>query len=140
MTAGHQFASIEQLLVAWLPPRIGGVHVLTELPHDFQNADGPIDLLPVVAVDRISGAELDASPMLDRPVVDVDVYAADRGQAQQIAEQIRHAFRWELSGQRVNGNVFTRTRTIVAPRLLPHANRRIRRYSGNYEFLLHPQP
>jgi len=73
-------------------------------------------------------------------VVDVDVYAADRALAQQIAEQIRHAFRWELPGQRVAGNVFTRTRTIVAPRLLPHANRRIRRYSGNYEFLLHPQP
>lgn len=139
MTA-HQFASIEQLLAAWLPPQIGGVHVLAELPHDFQNADGPIDLLPVVAIDRISGAELLNSPMLDRPVVDVDVYAGDRAQAQQIAEQIRHVFRWQLPGQRVAGNVFTRTRTIVAPRLLPHANRRVRRYSGNYEFLLHPQP
>lgn len=136
----HRFESIEKLLVAWLPDHTSGAHVLTELPHNFQDENSPTQLLPVVAIDRISGAELTASPMLDRPVVDVDVYAGSRGQAQDIAEQIRHAFVWLLPGQRIGGSVVTRVRTIVAPRVLPHANRLVRRYSANYEFLLHPQP
>lgn len=140
MTVAHPFLSIEQLLVAWLPQHVGDVHVMTELPHDFQHVDGPTGLLPVVVVDRISGAELDTSPIIDRPVVDVDCYASTRAEAQQLAELVRFALRWVLPSKRVGGVVFTRTRTVVAPRLLPHANHAVRRYSANYELLLHPQP
>lgn len=133
------FPSIEVILVQWIKARTG-VHTLTELPHDFQEATGPTSLLPVIAVERVSGANLEGSPILDRPIVDIDCYAATRGQAQSIAEQVRREFCWTLPGSRVDGVVFSRTRVIVGPRLLPHANPAIRRYSANYEFLLHVQP
>lgn len=133
------FPSIEQILVKWIRDRVG-VHVMTELPHNFQDPDGPTHLLPVIVVDRISGAELDGSPIIDRPVVDVDCYGSSRAQAQGLAEQVRHELRWTLPGSRVDGVVFTRTRTVVGPRSLPHANPKIRRYSANYELLLHVQP
>lgn len=140
MTTAYVFPSIEQLLIRWLPAQVGGVHVLAELPHNFQDADGPTALLPVIAIDRISGAELEASPIIDRPVIDVDCYAGTRGQAQALAERVRYALCWTLPGSRVESAVFTRARTIVGPRLLPHANPAVRRYAAHYELLLHVQP
>jgi hypothetical protein len=134
-----KFPSIEQVLVAYIPTIVGlpaGTKATSELPHNFQDPDGDTFMLPVVFVERISGAEL--NPRLDRPIVDVDVYAGDRAVAQDIAETIRWNFRGELPGSIVDGVVFTRTRTIIAPRRLAHANPRIFRYSANYELLLHP--
>lgn len=136
---GYPFPSIETFLVKWLL-QLTGVHTTVELPHNFQDANGPTNMLPVIAVERISGAELDASPILDRPVIDIDCYAGTRGESQGVAEQIRHALRWTLPGSNIDGLVFTRTRTVVAPRALPHANPAVRRYSANYELLLHVQP
>lgn len=135
------FPSIEQFLVTHLKPAVG-VHVLTELPNDFQDPDGPVDLLPVIAVDRISGADLDWR--MDRPIVDIDCYGPDRAVAQDIAERVRSWIRYVVVGQPLrlgdHGVVVTRTRTVVGPRLLPHANERVRRYQANYEFALHPTP
>lgn len=132
------FPSIEQILVAWLPTVTGGVHATTDLPHDFQNADGPTHMLPVIQIDRQSGADLDFK--LDRPVLDIDVYAGTRAQSQDLAEMVRAALRFSLPGATVGGAVFTRCRTIVGPRLLPHANPAVRRYSANYELLFHTAP
>lgn len=140
MPQAYPFASIERFLVKWLPTVAGGVHALTDLPRDFQDEDGATHLLPVIAVDRISGAELDDSPILDRPVIDIDVYAGSRAQAQDLSEQIRYALRWTLQGSKVDDLVFGRVRTIVGPRLLAHANPKVRRYSATYELLLHVQP
>lgn len=135
------FPSIEQLLVAQLKPAVG-VHVLTELPHDFENPDGSVDLLPVIQVERISGADLD--PRLDRPIVDIDCYGPDRATAQDLAEHVRAWLRFELPGTVVpygdHHVVVTRTRTVVGPRLLPHANPAVRRYQANYEIALHTTP
>jgi len=131
-----KFPSIEQILVAHLPTVHGVPDVTSELPHDFQNADGPTHMIPVVFVERISGAEL--NNRLDRPIVDIDVYSFDRAQAQDIAEEIRAYLRNDLPGSTVEGVVFTRARTIIAPRRLAHANPRLFRYSANYELLLHP--
>jgi hypothetical protein len=135
------FPAVERLLVATMTPAVG-VHVLTELPHDFQDVDGPVDLLPVVQVDRISGTNF--NPKLDRPVVAVDAYGATRGEAQDLAEACRSWLNFELPGQRVAFEdgfvVVTKVDTIVGPRLLPHANPAVRRYSATYEILLHPSP
>lgn len=139
MPVGYQFPSIEVLLVKYLSQQTGA-HVLTELPNNFQDTNGPTSLLPVIAVDRTSGANLEGSPLMDRPIVDVDCYAANRGAAQTLAEQVRSVLMWQLPGSRVDQAVFSRTRTVVAPRLLPHANPAVRRYSANYELLLHVQP
>lgn len=141
MTDFYQFPSIERLLKVVLEP-VASCPVTAELPHDFQEPNGSAFELPVVAVDRIAGSDLD--PVLDRPIIDVDVYAADRATAQDLSELIRAFIRFELPGTRVEfegfGVVFGRCRTVVGPRVLPHANPTIRRYSANYELLLHPQP
>lgn len=139
MATSYAFPSIEKILVKWLKLQTG-VHTLTETPANFQSATGPTSGLPLIAIERISGAELEHSPLLDRPIIDVDCYATSRDGAQALAEQVRHLLRWTLPGSRTDGVVFSRTRTVVGPRLLPHANPAIRRYSGNYELLLHVQP
>lgn len=135
------FPSIERLLVAVLEPVIDAP-VTAELPHDFQEPNGDAYELPVVVVDRIAGSDLDWK--MDRPIFDVDVYAGTRQQAQDLSEQIRAYLRFELPGKRVdfegNGVVFGRVRTVVGPRTLNHPDSRIRRYSANYEALLHPSP
>jgi hypothetical protein len=135
------FPSIERLLVAVLEPVIAAP-VTAELPHDFQEPNGEAFELPVVVVDRIAGSDLDWK--MDRPIFDVDVYASTRQEAQDISEQIRAYLRFELPGMRVDfegyGVVFGRVRTVVGPRTLNHPDSRIRRYSANYEALLHPSP
>lgn len=135
------FPSIERLLVVVLEPVIDAP-VTAELPHDFQEPSGKAFMLPVVAVDRIAGSDLDWK--MDRPIFDIDVYASNRQQAQDLSEQIRAYLRFELPGTRVdfegNGVVFGRVRTVVGPRVLNHPDPRIRRVSANYEALLHPSP
>lgn len=133
---GRQFPSVEKLLRLVLEPRTG-VHVATELPPEFDDDTSPLHELPLIQVDRISGADLD--PVLDRPMVDVDCFAHDRGTAQDLAEAVRYALRVELPGSVVDGVVFTRTRTITGPRLVAHPNRNVRRYVATYELFLHPQ-
>lgn len=139
--AYRAFPSIERLLVVVLEPVIAAP-VTAELPHDFQEPSGQAFMLPVVAVDRIAGADLDWK--MDRPIFDIDVYASTRQQAQDLSEQIRAYLRFELPGKRVdfegNGVVFGRVRTVVGPRVLNHPDPRIRRVSANYEALLHPSP
>lgn len=139
MTTAYAFPSIEKLLVTWLTAQTG-VHVMAELPADFQSATGPTAMLPVIAVDRTSGADLPGSPQIDRPIVDVDVYAGTRDASQTLAEQCRYLLMWVLPGSMIGTAVFSRIRTVVAPRLLPHANLAVRRYSASYELLLHVQP
>lgn len=130
--------SIETLLVSILPGAVGA-HVTAEAWHAFTE---PTDVasyeLPLILVDRISGADL--VPKLDRPILDVDVLASTRGEAQTLAEAVRHYLRWELPGSVFDGVVFTKTRTIVAPRSLPHGNPDIRRYNATYELIMHLTP
>jgi hypothetical protein len=133
------FASIERLLRTWLPSRVGNVEVVAELPAQFEIPTSTTYTMPVVFVERISGANILENPYLDRAVVDVDSYGFTRAQAQDLAELVRSALMWQLPGEIVDGNVFTRTRTIVGPRALPHANPAVRRYTATYELALHPQ-
>lgn len=134
---GRKFPSIEVLMREFLEPRLS-VPVTAELPPGFELEDGPTDGLPAIHVERISGADID--PVLDRPIVDIDCYGLDRATSQDLAEAVRAQLRFELPGTAVSNVVFTRTRTVVGPRLLVHANPKVRRYSGVYEFALHPQP
>lgn len=139
--AYRQLPSIEKFLVQVLKAATG-VRTLTELPHNFQDADGPTDGLPLIHVDRISGADLDWKA--DRPVVDIDCYGPDREIAADLGHLVHAYLRFVLPGQRVAfegaGVVVTRTRTVVGPRFLPHANPLVRRCQANYEFVLHPAP
>lgn len=132
------FESIERLLVAWLPGQVGA-HVSAE---SWNKYDAPDDIpgseIPIILVDRVSGA--DYLPKLDRPVVDVDVFGRTREEAQDLAEAVRHALRTILPGTTYSGVVFTRTRTLVGPRSLSHGNPNIRRYTAEYEIAYHLTP
>lgn len=133
---GRQFASIEILLRKVLEPRTG-VHVATETPPEFDQPDSVLHSLPLIVVEKISGA--DYTPLIDRPLVDIECYAADQVQAQNLAESVRYILRAELPGSVVENAVFGATRTAVGPRLVRHANRNVRRYTGTYELSLHMQ-
>jgi len=130
------FPSIETLMALWLPTQVG-VHVTAESWADF-TGDPPAGELPLIVLDRVSGADLD--PKMDRPIIDIDVYGRTRAEAQDLAEEIRFALRDTLPNLIVDNVVFTRTRTIVAPRSLAHGNPLIRRYSATYELVLHLIP
>lgn len=139
--AYRQIPSIEKFLVYVLKAELG-VRVVTELPHNFQDVNGPTDGLPVIHVDRIAGADLDWKA--DRPIVDIDCYGPDRETASDLGHAVHAYLRFVLPGQRVAfegaGVVVTRTRTVVGPRFLPHANPAVRRCQANYELILHSSP
>jgi hypothetical protein len=122
------FPDIEQLLVEYLHGATTK-RVLTDLPSNLDQ------ILPVVRVTRISGADDDYK--LDRPIVDVDVYAADRAGAFSLARQVQALLRFELPTSPRPGGVVTAVSTIVGPRWLPDTNTNLRRVQATYEFFVH---
>jgi len=123
------FVDVEALLIPWLEANMG-VRVVSELPPDAAP--------PIIRLYRISGADNDYK--LDRPIVDVDVFAATRPEAAELSERVRTAFRVDLRGQVLSGVVISYPFTIIGPRWLPDTNTDWRRYSASYEVLLHRAP
>lgn len=123
------FLDVEALLIPWLEDKLD-IKVVSELP--------PNAAMPIVRLYRISGAENDYK--LDRPIIDVDVFAATRPEAADIAECVRSAIRLDLRGAVFGGAVVTYSFTIIGPRWLPDTNTDLRRYSATYEVLLHKTP
>lgn len=123
------FVDVEALLIPWLADKLG-VPVVSELP--------PNAAPPIIRLYRISGADNDYK--LDRPIVDVDVFAATRPEAAALSERVRTAFRADLRGQVLSGVVISFPFTIIGPRWLPDTNTDWRRYSASYEVLLHRAP
>jgi len=123
------FVDVEAILIPWLETKLG-VRVVSELPPEAQP--------PIIRLYRISGADNDYK--LDRPIVDVDVFAATRPEAAELSERVRTAFRVGLRGQVLSGVVISYPFTIIGPRWLPDTNTDWRRYSASYEVLLHKAP
>lgn len=121
---------VEIELVAWLTGVLGGIRVLTELPATLDA------VLPVVQVQRVGGD--DDTFRLDRALVDVDVYAATRGEASALARQVRTALVMDLRGTTTAAAVFGLVATVTAPAWRPYENIRLRRCGATYELYLHP--
>jgi hypothetical protein len=122
---------VEIELVAWLSAQRGsGVRVLTELPADLG------DVLPAVQVQRVGGD--DDTFRLDRALVDVDVYAASRGDASTLARQVRDDLVMRLRGSSTVGAVFGLVATVSAPQWRPYENINLRRLGATYEVYFHP--
>jgi hypothetical protein len=90
----------------------------------------------VVRVHRISGA--DRGHFVDHPIVDVDVFDPDHGNAMLVAREIRASLLGlhsaiVLAGQAVIVNVVT----INGPRRIPEANPNIVRINATYEVRTH---
>lgn len=122
------FPDIEQLLVDYLH-EVTNRRVLTDLPSNLDQ------ILPVVRLTRVSGADDDYK--LDRPIVDVDVYAQDRAGAFSLARQVQALLRFELPTTTRPGGVVTAVSTIVGPRWLPDTNTNLRRVQATYEVFAH---
>jgi hypothetical protein len=126
------FPDIEVLLVAYLKAKTGK-RVVTDLPaaNDLASA------LPVIRVTRVSGE--DQNYRLDQPIVDIDVFAATRGEASTLSRQaqawLRQHLPYEDSIQ--STGVVTAVDTVVGPRWLPDSNANLRRFGASYEVTLH---
>jgi hypothetical protein len=120
---------VEAELNAWLEAELGVVHV-TDLPADLA------DRLPVNQVQRVGGD--DDSIRLDRALVTVDSYAADRAAASLLARQTRDKLVVALRGVQTANAVFGRVSTISAPAWRPYENLGLRRMGATYEIYFHP--
>jgi hypothetical protein len=120
------YASVEKLLVAWLESQLPTVtRVVTELPAQLATK------LPVVQVVRFGGP--DDQPTIDLPTVDVDCYAASRGTAEDLAEDVRDLLRFTLPGKTVGGTTVSRVQTIAGPHWRPWDDTTMRRYGASYQ-------
>lgn len=120
---------IEIELVARLKARTG-VRWVTELPGNLT------EILPVGQVQSIGGS--DDGVRLARALVSIDVYAATRKAASELAEQVRQELVVRLRGVRTDNAVFGRVSTIAAPAWRPYENPALRRSGATYELFYHP--
>lgn len=121
---------VEVLLIGWLQGQLGdGVVVRDELDNNLLNE------LPTVQVERVGGT--DDGLRLDRALVDIDVYAATRGEALDLAADVRKRL-LSLRGSTVGGAVIGLVRTESVPVIRPYENTGLRRAGGTYSLYLHP--
>jgi hypothetical protein len=117
---------VELMLVGWQQPLFPAARWCTELPADITET--------TVHVTRISGAARDLR--VDRPIVDIDVYALDHATSVRIALAIEANFRVARNVVTEAGVILS-VSTVNGPRWLPEPNPDLRRRSATYEFYVH---
>lgn len=127
MAGVQRFADVEQVLIDWLSTNLG-LTCMDELPYDM------VFELPAIVVSRFSGA--DEQWVLDKPRVDVDVYAGTRAVAKQVSEQIRGALRFQLRNAEVPGGLITQVFTVAGPAQRPWDSKDLRRFGASYQVIL----
>jgi predicted exporter len=123
---------VELLVIQWLQGQLGSsVVVRDELDNNL------LDELPTVQVQRLPAGDDDGF-RLDRALVDIDVYAATKGDATNLAAEIRGLLLAELPGSETGGAVVGRVRTEAAPGVRPYENTGLRRIGATYSLYSHP--
>lgn len=123
---------IELDLIGWLQAKAGpGVVVRDEVDNNL------LDELPTVQVQRIPAGG-DDGLRLDRALVDIDVYAATRGEAIRLAGQIRGWLLVELAGSATSRAVYGRVTSSPPPAVRPYENTGLRRVGATYQIYSHP--
>ena len=112
------YRDIEEELIAWVKtrPSIAGAGVTFK-------TDSP---LPFWRVSKIGGTD---DGVTDFTLVDVDIFAETRDQAQQISEDIRTHLRPRI---RAGSAIVDSVRTSVSPRQLPWDNASVRKFGATY--------
>lgn len=131
------FPDIEAVLVPWLQAQLLAVlgvtaRTCTETPVDLATA------VPLVAISRSAGGDVQA--ILDRPVADIDCFAADRLSAQKLASQVHMLMHHYLPGSVTGGAVIGYVSTVKGPGWLPYQDVAVRRSNATYEIYCHPVP
>lgn len=120
------FPDIETLLVGWLQPQFTDARFSTILPDEITET--------TVHVTRISGANRDMR--VDRPIVDLDVFALDYGDSVSTALAIQ-AVLMPVRNLTTDDGVLLYVSTVNGPRWLPEINTALTRFSATYEFHVH---
>lgn len=120
MTTTWRFADVEALGVAYLKAATGA-RVVTDLPPTLDDA------LPLIRVARGPGSD---DEVTDSPLLDVETFAASRGAARSLAEDVRTAMRM-LRGQSVNGYTVDDVATASGPVFVAYSPT-VARYVASY--------
>lgn len=120
------FPDIELFLISWLQPQMPGIRWCTELPAAISQT--------TVHVTRIAGAN--RSLRVDRPVVDIDVFALDHATSVSVALGIQALLKTARNVVTPLG-VLQSVNTVNGPRWLPEINPALRRRSATYELYVH---
>lgn len=122
---------LEALLTGWLSEVAGGLAgASTRTPPDLEQR------LPWVRV-ALLGGPYDGF-RIDRPLVDLESFAATAAEASALARQIQGLLYSDLLGRTYGGAVVARVRTDVGTRPLPYDNPAVHRYGGTYRLAVHP--
>ncbi|MFC5992949.1 hypothetical protein ACFQE5_01840 [Pseudonocardia hispaniensis] len=121
---------VEAMLVEWLYGQLGGVDVRTDLYVGFE------DRLPLVQVVRIGGG-MSHNAILIEPRLDIDVYAATRVAASDLAHQIE-ALMPAMRNIAVAGGLVTKVIEEIGPSYRPDVNPHTYRFGMTYQLVIRP--
>lgn len=118
----------EDVLPSWLQARYPTARVVTELPADLV---GSLPVIQVVGIGgRHEGHAWNGSPAdFASPNVDLDIFAATRSDARDLAMQIHKDLLTVLPGQTVNGAGVLEVVSILSPLWTPYDNTNVRRFT-----------
>jgi hypothetical protein len=116
------FPDVEIELIALLAQAFSDYRFVSKMPGEITNTTARIH--------RISGANRDIT--IDRPIVDVDVFAVDEATSSSAARSIQAAL-LSLRGAITTNGVIQQAVCINGPRWLAEANTNFIRYGSTYE-------
>lgn len=122
---------VEAALISAATPRFPAAVVRDELDNNLLNE------LPTIQVEQIPGGD-DDGLRLSRAFVDINVYAATRGDAFTLANQVHAWLTGELRGTTTAVAVFGRISAMTLPAIRDYENTGLRRVGATYQLFLHP--
>ncbi|GAA2636897.1 hypothetical protein GCM10010399_82530 [Dactylosporangium fulvum] len=91
--------------------------------------------VPLLVVVRFGGT--DDKLTIDRPRIQIDVFASTEDTAERLGEDVRAALRTKLPRYMHGGAVVGRVETLSAPQLLPWSASAVFRTSARYQLTVH---
>ncbi|MFJ7998938.1 hypothetical protein ACIQ7D_17580 [Streptomyces sp. NPDC096310] len=122
---------IELELITLGTARFPGAVVRDELDNNL------LAELPTIRVQQVPGGG-DDGLKLARFLVDIDVFAATRGDAITLARQVHDWVTSELRGSTSSAAVIGRVAALSLPASRPYENVTLRRVGATYEIFCHP--
>ncbi|MFI8872498.1 hypothetical protein [Streptomyces sp. NPDC055243] len=123
---------VELEVIQWLQAKFGDDVVVRD-----ETDNNLLDELPTVQVQRVPAGGDDGF-RLDRAFIDIDVYAATRGEAIALSATIRGWLMTELAGSATESAVFGRIQSNPPPAARSYENTALRRVGGTYQIYSHP--
>lgn len=125
---------VELLLTRWARATLPDNEFGTEAPSNLA------DVLPWHRVTRLPGTDIELT--LERALIDVDSFAADRTEASDAARALKDAMTYKLPGLYVPdlGAAIGAVRVVASPAWRAWDNTNVRRYGATYLVVVHAVP